>query len=122
MTYRLSYNIFLRYSFHFLPKICVYSLYFHLIEHLLNRLSLNCLWYDLIPTFSCLCVSYIKTAVKKRGLIAQGGASYPPDDQTRDCQILGGCEAHGGSSYPLISIYPSLPPLKPPLLELRSYR
>ena len=24
---------------------------FYLKEHLLNRLSLNCLWYDLIPTF-----------------------------------------------------------------------
>ena len=48
----------------------------------------------------------IFVVVKKRGEIAQGGASYPPDDQTEGCQ-----NSRGGAGTP-----PG-PPLKPPLLK-----
>ena len=38
-------------SFSLLPKHCTYYFNFHIKEYLINRLSLNCLWFDLIPTF-----------------------------------------------------------------------
>ena len=45
------------------------------------------------------CVSYIKKTLfkqNKKGLIAQGGALYPPDDQT------GGCKSFRGLKYILV--------------------
>ena len=59
MTYLSLYIIFSRYKLAFLAKnIAHIHFNFHLKEHLSNKLSLNCLWYDLIPGpyLSCLCV------------------------------------------------------------------
>ena len=58
MTYLLLYIIFSRYKLAFLTKtLHIFTLLF-IKKHLSNRLSLNCLWYDLIPGpyLSCLCV------------------------------------------------------------------